>query len=139
MENKRIEASQEGDLISRQVAIHTLWQERQRLDAFMDECLKKGLTALRAGTKAERNRIEEDIEIIKELPSAQPEIISTPSYTASVGEPMEYAPIVRCKDCKHYEEINQPYPQMFCRKLFLDTKEDDFCSYGERKTDADEG
>ena len=52
------------DCISRQQAIDALWKERQQLDDYMDECLKKGLMALRAGTKAERNRIEEDIEII---------------------------------------------------------------------------
>ena len=62
------------DLISRKAAIDALWKERQQLDDYMDECLKKGLAALRAGTKAERNRIEEDIEIIKDLPSAQPTI-----------------------------------------------------------------
>ena len=45
--------------------------------------------------------------------------------------------IVRCKDCKHYEEINQPYPQMFCRRHQLDTLEDDYCSYGERGDDED--
>ena len=55
---------------------------------------------------------------LNRLPSAQPEI-------------------VRCKDCKHYEEINQPYPQMFCRRHQLDTLEDDYCSYGERGDDED--
>ena len=43
--------------------------------------------------------------------------------------------IIRCKDCKHYEEINQPYPQLFCRKHSIDTLDDDYCSYGERKDD----
>jgi len=62
-----------SDLISRQVAIDKLWGEREKLDSYMDECLKKKLFALRSGTKAERNRIEEDIEIITRLPSAQPE------------------------------------------------------------------
>ena len=40
--------------------------------------------------------------------------------------------VVRCKDCKHHEEINQPYPQLFCRKHSIDTLDDDYCSSGER-------
>jgi hypothetical protein len=64
---------QKGDVIYRQVAIDALWGEREKLDSYMDECLKNGLFALRSGTKAERNRIEEDIEIITRLPSAQAE------------------------------------------------------------------
>ena len=62
-----------NDCISRKDAIDALWGEREKLDSYMDECLKKGLFALRSGTKAERNRIEEDIEIITRLPSAQPD------------------------------------------------------------------
>ena len=61
------------DCIRRQAAIDALWGEREKLDAYMDKCLKTELFALRLGTKVERNRIEEDIEIIKELPSAQPD------------------------------------------------------------------
>lgn len=63
------------------------------------------------------------------LPPAQPEIISTPSYTASVGEPMEYAPIVRCKDCKHYD--GRP-----CGIVDWYNTADDFCSRAERRTDG---
>jgi len=55
-------------------------------------------------------------DIINNLPSAQPEII-------------------RCKDCKWFEEINQPFTQMFCRKHYIDILNDDFCSYAERRTD----
>lgn len=43
--------------------------------------------------------------------------------------------LVRCKDCIHYMEINQPYPQMYCKKHNLDPRGDDYCSYGERRTD----
>lgn len=62
-------------------------------------------------------------------PSAQPEIISTPSYTASVGEPMEYAPIVRCKDCTKRE---------YCRTstVWAVAPSDDwFCADAERSTE----
>lgn len=39
-------------------------------------------------------------DALKEL-STQPEIFSTPSYSVSTGEPVEYVQIIRCKDCKH--------------------------------------
>ena len=45
------------------------------------------------------------------------------------------ADLVRCKDCEHvhwYEEyVGSYYP--FCTHNFCETKEDYFCSYGERK------
>jgi len=45
--------------------------------------------------------------------------------------------IIRCKDCKWFEEINQPFTQMFCRKHYIDILNDDFCSYAERRTDGE--
>lgn len=45
-------------------------------------------------------------------------------------------PLIRCKDCKHYDEVNQPYPQMYCRKHSIDTSDQDFCSRAERKDDV---
>ena len=62
------------DMISRQAIIDALWTERQKLDAFMEECLKKGDMNLRARTKIERNRIEEDIYIIKNMPLVKMEV-----------------------------------------------------------------
>lgn len=44
---------------------------------------------------------------------------------------------VRCKDCKHYE--NKEGCKPFCQKfegLYGYPKEEDFCSYGERRTDG---
>ena len=94
------------DLISRQAAMDAL------MEAFCD-------TMIESICK----------DTIEALPSAHCDNCPYPDdYDGRVQ-------VVRCKDCKHYEEINQPYPQMFCRKLFLDTKEDDFCSYGERRTE----
>ena len=55
--------------------------------------------------------------VVQGLPSAQPEII-------------------RCLDCKYYDEINQPYPQMYCRKHSIDTSDQDFCSHAERREDG---
>lgn len=54
----------------------------------------------------------------------------------------DVAPVVRCKDCKHYD-------MGVCLKIYSDgnvhsaawqkRKPDDFCSYGERKEGADNG
>lgn len=53
---------------------------------------------------------------------------------------IDAVPVVRCKDCKHYD-------MGVCLKIYSDgnahpeawqsRKPDDFCSYGERKDDAD--
>lgn len=52
----------------------------------------------------------------------------------------DVAPVVRCKDCKHYD-------MGVCLKIYSDgnvhpeawqrRKPDDFCSYGERKDEAE--
>lgn len=60
------------DLVSRKTVIEALLRDRQQADALMDKYLKNGYMALRADAKAERNRIEKDIAIIEQLPSAQP-------------------------------------------------------------------
>ena len=45
---------------------------------------------------------------------------------------VDAVPVVRCKDCKHYEwdEWDGVY---VCTKIARYAKEDFFCSYGERK------
>ena len=50
----------------------------------------------------------------------------------------DFVKVVRCKDCRWYEQKqkNLPYAvkKRYCnRSCTLATKEDDFCSYGERK------
>ena len=44
----------------------------------------------------------------------------------------DVAPVVRCKDCKHYDIGGSC---IICG--FQSRKPDDFCSYGERKDEAD--
>lgn len=46
----------------------------------------------------------------------------------------DVAPVVRCKDCKHYE-IHKPKVLENCERngYIIPMKPDDFCSYGERK------
>ena len=54
---------------------------------------------------------------IKDLPSAQPEII-------------------RCKDCRYYQDNNDGYPHINCKWDANETPDaDDFCSGAERRTD----
>lgn len=63
--------------------------------------------------------LDEDIrEFIRSIP------------TADVAE------VVRCKDCKYYQDNNGGYLQDMCRWRQDETPdEDDFCSFGERKDD----
>lgn len=42
--------------------------------------------------------------------------------------------VVRCKDCKYWQNNNNGYPHEECRWWHGETPDDnDFCSYGERK------
>lgn len=54
--------------------------------------------------------------------------------------------VVRCRDCKWYKEGELLAPNKFCfrlkhpkedRKIGYNYSPDDFCSYGERRTDHD--
>ena len=47
---------------------------------------------------------------------------------------VDAVPVVRCKDCKHYDIGGSC---IICG--FQSRKPDDFCSYGERKEGADNG
>ena len=46
---------------------------------------------------------------------------------------MDAVEVVRCKDCKHREDGRCPMEQFY---PWLDQRDTDFCSYGERRTDA---
>ena len=49
--------------------------------------------------------------------------------------------VVRCRECKYYGNINAytgtRFDFKFCNKFGNVTRENDFCSYGERKEGAD--
>lgn len=49
----------------------------------------------------------------------------------------DVAPVVRCKDCKHYTDFDAHNCKRlefhFCNKFGNITRESDFCSYGEGK------
>ena len=47
-----------------------------------------------------------------------------------------FVKVVRCKDCRFYQDNNGGYPNMNCRWIDDETPNaDDFCSYGERMED----
>lgn len=57
---------------------------------------------------------------------------------------VDAVPVVRCRDCKWYQEGKLLAPNKFCfrlkhpkedRKIGYNYAPDDFCSYGERKDD----
>ena len=46
----------------------------------------------------------------------------------------DVAPVVRCKDCKYWQDNNDGYPHEECRWWNGETPDaNDFCSYGERR------
>lgn len=45
---------------------------------------------------------------------------------------VDAVPVVRCKDCKHYEPEEYEFGCVFAGGLSY-VKPDDYCSYGERK------
>ena len=50
----------------------------------------------------------------------------------------DVAPVVRCKDCKCWQDNNDGYPHEECRWGHGETPDaNDFCSYGERKEGAE--
>lgn len=65
--------------------------------------------------KEGNDALKKAVERLKELPSAEPEII-------------------RCKDCKYWQDNNGGYFNDECRWWNEETPEpDDFCSYAERR------
>ena len=47
-------------------------------------------------------------------------------------------PLVRCKDCKYWQDNNDGYPHEECRWGHGETPDaNDFCSYGERSKEND--
>jgi hypothetical protein len=47
---------------------------------------------------------------------------------------IDAVPVVRCKDCKYFQDNNSGYPHDECRWGKGETPDPyDFCSYGERK------
>ena len=69
------------------------------------------------------------------------DILSEIDRTIKEAKPADAVPVVRCKDCRSWEQYNacdgtKPHRCMNHDAIFYKrTKPDDFCSYGERRTD----
>ena len=49
---------------------------------------------------------------------------------------IDAVPVVRCKDCRYYQDNNGGYPNADCKWCKDETPDaDDYCSCGERKDD----
>ena len=61
-----------------------------------------------------------------------------PTFCACFKDKNDFAVVIQCKDCKHYE-IHKPSVLENCERngAMLPMKPSDFCSYGERKDGAD--
>lgn len=94
-----------SDLIDRQAAIDALGEKPLVWDDLSDFDLGKAA------------QWSDDVDAIKELPSAQPEI-------------------VRCKDCVHYDLAKNGYNGQ-CNRQYAVFTAYDFCSYGERRGDEE--
>jgi len=101
-------------LINRQDAIDALTENKEMINAALDSLTLDYNT--RRDQEQRRGQINEDIETIKALPSAQPEII-------------------HCRDCKHHHYESKDIP--YCDRIDYGYgwKDDDFCSRAERITE----
>ena len=53
------------------------------------------------------------------------------------GRMKDLVEVIRCKDCKYWQDNNDGYPHEECRWGHGETPDaNDFCSYGERKEGA---
>ena len=91
--------------------------ERQAaIDAF--DCTNELIVSGEANARNVVNYINKVVSKIKDLPSAQPEII-------------------RCKDCKHSEHWYKDKRRCFLwYETGIDVFEDGYCNYAERRTDG---
>ena len=86
---------------------YTYHYELKDWDLFQCEELDKG--------KPWDGHTSKDVRILLSIPAA------------------DVAPVVRCKDCKYWQDNNDGYPHEECRWWHGETPDDnDFCSYGER-------
>jgi hypothetical protein len=138
-----------SDLISRQAAIDELTENKEMINAVLDSLTLDYNT--RRNQEQRRGQINEDIETIKALPSAQPEptLEQIEEYChkrclSIVDNALLHkyvqAGIIRCKDCKHLqklrsEESAKKFGQIYecARNVFDCPKPEDFCSHAERK------
>ena len=91
-------------------------------------------TAREKTTSAEMRGAHKIIERIKCAPAVEPIYIHEPTKSEfkRLAAQMGYVLVVRCKDCKYYKPDEY---ECGCDYGLPCVKADDFCSYGERRTD----
>lgn len=72
-------------------------------------------------------------------------ILRVPIYPHELADPTEVVadylldndvvPVVRCKDCDHRSDVLDCGNYLCNRKMYGMVRPNDFCSYGERRTD----
>lgn len=87
-------------------------------------------------TSAEMRGARKVIERIKCAPAVEPIYIHEPAKSEfkRMAAQMDYAPVVRCKDCKYDNPDGYECEYEFAGGLPY-VQADDFCSYGERRSD----
>ena len=107
--------------------------EREAIgSAYMDLCVAKSkLAKARNGTAFfQSNMMPEAEPTVKELFRL---VMAAPAA--------DVAPVVRCKECKHWNSVHERIEHMECDVFCgaygrgYPTNADDFCSYGERRSD----
>ena len=78
-------------------------------------------------------------DVFRKLVAGEPTVDRpTRSQFKRMAVQLGYEPVVRCKDCKYWQDNNDGYPHEECRWGHGETPDaNDFCSYGERKEGAD--
>lgn len=126
-----------SDLISRQAAIDAV-----EFGITYVKAINKSTGEVKELFKVGNKALNEAVERLKELPSAQPEILA-----CGEGELNVQPDIVRCKDCKHWIPYDWMFSEVWQSKNMADYPEDeigcnwcdmamkanDFCSRGERR------
>lgn len=76
------------------------------------------------------SRYVDEIEFLNAL--VKKRVYSSKTIGAALGE-ASTIDIVRCKECKQYKHYSSVFGESLeCHLLCVKTKENDFCSYGER-------
>ena len=81
------------------------------------------------------------MEIVRDQGIAHPNAYHLTNYATLIlreAPTVDAVEVVRCKDCKYWQDNNDGYPHEECRWGHGETPDaNDFCSYGERKEGAD--
>lgn len=128
---KNTERTEKHDLVSRQAAIDATWFEPSYTDPL--NVLTEVRDRLKALPSAQPEPIKINIDDFnkEDLERFKKELRNTP-ITVLPAQPE----IIRCKDCRYYQDNNDGYPHINCKWDANETPDaDDFCSGAERRTD----